>query len=310
MSTRNDKKEVETTGHSWDGIEEYNNPLPRWWVWIFYATIIWSIWYTAAYPSWPGMKDTVAGYLGFSTRGQVQAQIDAVNAANADMIAALEGADMATLADDQNLQGFAVNMGAAVFRANCSQCHGSGAGGAVGYPALLDDDWIWGGRIDEVVWTVTNGIRNEQSYDARGYGTNMPAFGDILSEEEISQAVNYVLSISGQEADAALATAGETVFLDNCAACHGDAATGSLANTRSMEDPENMYPDGEMTGAPNLTDAIWLFGGDEAAITETITNGRAGVMPAWAEEYRPGSGLTAAEINAVAAYVHQLGGGQ
>ena len=310
MSTRNDKKEVETTGHSWDGIEEYNNPLPRWWVWVFYATIAWGIWYTVAYPAWPGLKEATAGYLGFSTRARVANEMAAVDAANADMVAALETVDLAALKDDENLHGFAVNMGSAVFKANCSQCHGSGAAGAKGYPALIDDDWIWGGRIDEIAFTVTNGIRNEQSFSARGYGGVMPSFADVFSGEETSAVVAYVRGISGQEHDAALAAEGETLFLDNCASCHGDAGMGSLAATREYEDPTALYPDGEMTGALNLTDAIWLYGGDEATITETLVKGRAGVMPAWSEEFRPGSGLSAAEINAVAAYVHQLGGGQ
>ena len=310
MTTRNDKKEVETTGHSWDGIEEYNNPLPRWWVWVFYATIVWGLWYTIAYPAWPGIKSATAGYLGFSTRGQVEEQIDAVNASNADVIAELETADLATLSEDDALHGFAVNMGSSVFKANCVQCHGSGAAGAKGYPALIDDDWIWGGRIDEIAWTVRNGIRNESSWDARGYGGVMPSFADTFSGEEIAATVAYVRAISGQEADAALAEEGAVLFADNCASCHGDEGTGSLLNTRASEDPEYAVADGEMTGAPNLTDAIWLYGGSEDAITETLFNGRAGVMPAWGIEYRPGFGLTDAEINAVAAYVHQLGGGQ
>ncbi|NIY73203.1 cytochrome-c oxidase, cbb3-type subunit III [Marivivens donghaensis] len=310
MSKHDDKKEVETTGHSWDGIEEYNNPLPRWWVWVFYATIVWGIGYTIAYPAWPGLRSATAGILGFSTRAQVQEQIDAVDAANAAMVSELESVDLATLADHPELNGFAENMGAAVFRANCVQCHGSGAAGAKGYPNLLDDDWIWGGRIEEIAFTVTNGIRNEQSMDTRGYGGVMPSFDGVLSHEEITNVASYVQLLAGEATDEAAAAEGEDIFLDNCASCHGEEGQGSLATTREFEDPEYATASDEMTGAPRLNDKVWLYGGDLATLEETILNGRGGVMPAWLEDYRPASGLTQAEVNAVAAYVHQLGGGQ
>jgi cytochrome c oxidase cbb3-type subunit 3 len=205
----------------------------------------------------------------------------------------LANVDLASLPEDEALHSFAVNGGAAVFRANCSQCHGSGAAGvqASGYPSLLDDDWLWGGTIDDIAYTVANGIRNEQSPDARW--TQMPAFGEMLSGEEIGQIVAHIQAISGQDHDAIRASAGAPLFLDNCSACHGEAGEGN----RDM-------------GAPNLNDAIWLYGGDADTLTETITNARFGVMPAWSEEWRPAGGLSAAEVNAVAAYVHQLGGGE
>ena len=291
MSKKPEKKEVGTTGHSWDGIEELNNPLPRWWVWIFYITIIWGIWYTIAYPAWPLLKGATEGYLGYSTRAEVAADIAAVDAKNAALVGKLETADLTALSDDAELYQFAINGGRAVFAANCSQCHGSGAAGAKGYPNLLDNDWLWGGSIEDIAYSVTNGIRNEHSPDARW--TEMPAFGEILSKEEIAAVVEHVRAISGQEADAALAAAGETVYLDNCAACHGDAGEGN----RDM-------------GAPTLNDAIWLYGGDVATLKETVTNSRFGVMPAWSDVYHPAGGLSAAEIHAVAAYVHQLGGGE
>lgn len=293
MSQDSGKHEVETTGHSWDGLEEYNNPLPRWWLWTFYVTIIWGVLYTLAYPAWPLVNGATEGFLGFSTRANVADDIAAVEAANASNMEALANIELASLSGNSDLQGFAVNAGAAIFRANCSQCHGAGAAGvqASGYPNLLDDAWLWGGTIDDIAYTVAHGIRNEQSPDARW--SEMPAFGEILSEEEISQVVAYVRSISGQEHDAGLASSGETLFVDNCASCHGDDGAG-------MRD----------LGAPNLTDAIWLYGGSVETLTETITYSRFGVMPAWSEEYRVGSGLSQAEINAVAAYVHQLGGGE
>ena len=293
MSNVEHKNEVGTTGHSWDGIEELNNPLPKWWVWLFYATIVWGVGYVIAYPAWPLVSGATPGLLGFSTRANVAEDIAAVEAQNAELLAELAAVDLTTLADNPTLANFAVNGGAAVFRANCSQCHGSGAAGvqAAGYPSLLDDDWLWGGTIDQIAWTVANGIRNEQSPDA--LWSQMPAYGEIFSDDEIAQVVNHVLAISGQEHDAALAGEGAVLFEEQCAACHGEAGLGNTD-----------------MGAPNLTDSIWLYGGDEATLTETVTNARFGVMPAWSEEWRAAGGLSQAEINAVAAYVHQLGGGE
>jgi len=287
----NNQEEPDTTGHSWDGIEEYNNPLPRWWVWCLYATIAWGILYTIAYPAWPLIKGATPGLLGYSTRAEVAEDIAAVEAANADLMAKLADVELASISDDAELYGFAVNGGAAIFRANCSQCHGSGAAGATGYPNLLDDDWLWGGTIEDIAYTVAHGIRNEQSLDSRY--SEMTAFDEILTNEELDAVVNHVLAISGQDYDAAAADLGATVYYDNCAACHGDNGEGVDA-----------------LGAPTLNDAIWLYGSDKDSITETVRYARFGVMPAWSEEFRVGSGLSQAEINAVAAYVHQLGGGE
>jgi cytochrome c oxidase cbb3-type subunit III len=281
----------DTTGHSWDGIEEFNNPLPRWWLWTFYATIAWGLVYTILFPAWPLVSQATPGVLGFSTRENVRTEIAAVAERNAALYDRLGTVELASLADDPELYGFAVNGGAAIFRNNCSQCHGAGAAGAVGYPNLLDDDWLWGGSLDEIAFTVTHGIRNEQSPDT--HWSQMPAFGEILGADEIAAVVQHVLAISGQEHDATLAATGETVFLDNCAACHMDDGSGD-----------------RFQGAPNLTDAIWLYGGDADTLTQTVTYSRFGVMPAWSEDYRPAQGLSQAEINAVAAYVHQLGGGE
>ncbi len=298
MSNDDEKKNEHgygTTGHQWDGIEEWNNPMPKWWVWTFYITIIWGIGYTIAYPAWPLVDRATAGFLGWSTRENVQIAIDEANARNAELATKLASADLTKISEDADLQNYAVQGGAAVFRANCSQCHGSGAAGvkAAGYPNLLDDDWLWGGTIDEIAYTVAHGIRNEQSPDA--HWSEMPAYGrdEILDEEQIGQVVHYVLQISGQEHDAAKAEPGAEIYLNECSGCHMEDGSG---------DPSQ--------GAPNLTDAIWLYGGDEETLTETITNARFGVMPAWSEEYRPAGGLNQSEINAVAAYVHQLGGGQ
>jgi cytochrome c oxidase cbb3-type subunit 3 len=292
--TKKSANDVGTTGHVWDGIEELNNPLPRWWVWILYATIIWGVAYTIAYPAWPMVTRATAGVMGFSTRAQVAEDLAAWNERNAALNEQLASAELSTISADPDLQSYAVNMGAAVFRANCSQCHGSGAAGvqASGYPSLLDNDWLWGGTIEDIAFTVSHGIRNEQSPDTRW--VEMPAFKDILQPEEIDAIVNHVLAISGQDHDAALAATGSELFLANCASCHGDSGEGN----QSM-------------GAPTLSDQIWLYGGDAETIHYSIANARFGVMPAWSEEWRPaGGGLTQAEIHAVAAYVHQLGGGE
>jgi cytochrome c oxidase cbb3-type subunit 3 len=284
-------QDPDTTGHTWDGIQEFNNPLPRWWLWTFYATIFWGLIYTILFPAWPLVSGATPGMLDFSTRENVRKEIAAAAERNAALTEKLGTVQLASISDDPELYNFAVNAGGAVFRNNCSQCHGSGAAGALGYPNLLDNDWLWGGSIDEIAFTVTHGIRNEQSPDT--HWSQMPAFGEILTPEEITAVVQYVLSISNQEHDAALAATGQEVFLNNCAACHMDDGTGDRTQ-----------------GAPNLTDAIWLYGGDLDTLTHTVTYARFGVMPAWLEEYRPGQGLTQAEINAVATYVHQLGGGE
>jgi cytochrome c oxidase cbb3-type subunit 3 len=276
---------VETTGHEWDGIRELNNPLPRWWLWTFYATIVWGIGYTIAYPAWPMISGATTGILGFSTRGEVAQDIAAHEARNADLVTALNEADLATIAAPQDLHRYAVARGGAVFRAQCSQCHGQGAAGAKGFPNLLDDDWLWGGDQEAITYSIRHGIRNETDGDARY--SEMPAFGDLLEPEEINAVVEHVISQSSDAYDAALAEAGSQVFMDNCAVCHGDDAMGNRD-----------------VGAPNLADAIWLYGGDRATLTETVKNARFGVMPAW------GQRLSEEDVRAAAVYVHSLGGGE
>ncbi|MEV8466204.1 cytochrome-c oxidase, cbb3-type subunit III [Fluviibacterium sp. DFM31] len=288
MSNKPDEQDgVPTTGHSWDGIEEFDNPMPRWWLWCFYATIVWGIGYSIAYPAWPMINKATAGILGFSTRGDLVEDLQAAEAAHADLNAALASIDLTEVANNAELDQFAVSKGAAVYRTWCSQCHGSGAAGAVGFPNLLDDAWLWGGDIEAIQTTVMHGIRNEEDPDARY--SEMPRFGadDLLESEQIDQVVNYVMSLSGDPVDAEAAAAGEEVYMDNCAACHAEDGTGDREQ-----------------GAPNLTDAVWLYGGDYDAVMESVENARFGVMPPWQGR------LTQAEINAVSVYVHQLGGGE
>ncbi|MCB1361538.1 MAG: cytochrome-c oxidase, cbb3-type subunit III [Rhodobacteraceae bacterium] len=290
MAAPNKKHDKPTTGHSWDGIEEFDNPLPRWWLWIFYACILWSVVYWILYPAWPMVSRATAGVLGYSSRADVDAEMATWDAENQVWYDRLVSTAPDQIAADPELQRFAVNAGASVFRAQCSQCHGAGADGVrmgSGFPNLLDDEWMWGGTMDDIIQTVTYGIRNEEFPDARY--SEMPSFGrdELLTADQINEVVQHVLALSGQPHDAALASAGEQVFLDNCASCHGDNGAGDT-----------------FVGAPALNNAIWLYGGTEADIRATVTNAHFGIMPGFANR------LPEAQIRAVAAYVHQLGGGQ
>ena len=281
-----DKTGQTTTGHSYDGIEELNTPLPRWWLWTFYATIIWGIGYCIAYPAWPLLTGATGGVLGYSTRAEVAADITAHEAANASLVSGLLAAEFANLPGNADLHRYAVARGASVFRAQCSQCHGSGAAGATGYPNLLDNDWIWGGTLDEIAYSIRHGIRNETDPDA--HYSEMPAFEEILEPAEIDQIADYVISLpDGGDKGGGEQGGGAALYADNCASCHGETGTGDRTQ-----------------GAPNLADAIWLYGGDRDAVVATITNARFGVMPAW------GQRLSEADVRAVAAYVHSLGGGE
>lgn len=279
--------EPPTTGHEWDGIREYDNPMPAWWLWTFYACIAFALVYSVLYPAWPLVTRATGGVLGWSTRADVAAEIARFEERNEPLFARLMAADPAAVPAEEELNRFAVAAGAAVFRAQCSQCHGAGAAGvqASGFPNLLDDEWLWGGDVEAILATVTHGIRNETDPDARY--SQMPAFGEMLAAGEIEDIVAHVRRISNQSHDPDRAAAGEQLFLDNCASCHGEAGEGN----RDL-------------GAPALNNAIWLYGGSEAAIRHTVTYSRWGVMPAFAGRLRE------AEIRAVALYVHQLGGGE
>jgi cytochrome c oxidase cbb3-type subunit 3 len=276
---------VETTGHSWDGIEELNNPLPRWWLWTLYGCIVWAIGYSIAYPAWPMLSGATTGLLGYSTRGEVAKQIVEHEQKNEGLVAQLIAADLSELPATSDLHRYGVARGGSVFRAQCSQCHGSGAAGSKGYPNLLDDNWLWGGSIDEISTTVAHGIRNETDEDA--HFSQMPAFSDILENDDITAVVEYVISLSNTAFNTVLASQGETVFAENCASCHGDDAKGDREQ-----------------GAPNLADAIWLYGGDRETLTTTVKQARYGVMPAW------GQRLSDEDVRAVSLYVHALGGGE
>jgi cytochrome c oxidase cbb3-type subunit 3 len=282
-------KDAPTTGHSWDGIEEFDNPMPRWWVWIFLLTVVWAFGYWVAYPAWPGIQSTTQGMLGYSSRANVVKEISEFESRHDVLFAKMLESDPAEISADEELHRFAVNAGAAVFRAQCSQCHGAGGAGvqAGGFPNLLDDDWLWGGTMDDIVTTVTWGIRNSDFDDARY--SEMPAFGrdELLSAEEVDQVTHYVLSMSGADHDATLAAAGTEVYELNCAACHGEDGAGDY-----------------FVGAPALNDQVWLYGGSFEAVRHSVYYARFGIMPGFQNRLRE------AEIRAVAAYVHQLGGGE
>jgi len=279
------EEDYPTTGHEWDGIREYDKPMPRWWLNTLYLTIVWAIGYTIAYPAWPLLTGATPGLLGWSSRGDVAAEIAKVNAQNAEIEAKLLATPMEQIAADADLARFASAGGAAVFRTYCAQCHGEGAAGSKGYPNLQDDDWLWGGEITTLEETIRHGIRFDADDDTRL--SDMPQFGELLEKDEITSITNYVRSLSGKDHDAAAATAGTELFAENCAACHTDAGTGDRD-----------------VGAPNLTDAIWLYGSDADTIEKTITFSRSGVMPAWQGR------ITDAQIKQVAFFVHQLGGGE
>ncbi len=287
MSKKENKNDVPTTGHSWDGIEEFDNPMPRWWLWTFYACIVWAIGYTIAYPAWPMIKSATPGILGYATRTEFENDNIALEKANQAINDTLASVELTEISANKELNTYAKNKGAAVFRTWCAQCHGSGAAGvqANGYPNLLDNDWLWGGVIEDIHTTITHGIRNTSDEDARF--SQMPAFGEILDPQDIEAVANYVMSLSGDAQDPEMVQDGATVFMDNCAACHGDNGMGDRSQ-----------------GAPNLTDAIWLYGNGKENIVRQITNARNGVMPNWNVR------LDEADIRAVAIYVHSLGGGE
>lgn len=273
---------TETTGHNWNGITELDTPMPRWWLWTLYLTIIWGFGYMIAYPAWPMLTEATPGLLGYSSRGEVAAEIERFDEMNAPLDKAIVAAELTEISADPELRNYAVNGGGAVFRTYCSQCHGAGAAGAPGYPNLLDDDWLWGGDVEAIYQTIAHGVRSDTDDDTRY--SEMPAFADILSDEEIADVASYVGALSG---GVGADHPGAAVFADNCASCHGETGEG-------MRDQ----------GAPNLADAIWLWGGSPEVIEATIRNSRYGQMPPWTGR------LTEAEIRQVAVYVHGLGGGE
>ena len=277
-----------TTGHVWDGIRELNTPLPRWWLWLFYATILWSVGYWIVYPSWPLVSSYSRGAFRWQSRDAVVSDLDALKAQRGPMVDKLRSASLQEIASDPTLLDFARAQARPAFAENCAPCHGAGGGGGRGYPNLNDDDWIWGGNLDDIAQTIRHGVRSGDA-DAR-QGAAMPAFGrdGILKRADVENVADYVRSFSGLGVDPnANLVAGKKIFIDNCAACHGENGKGK----REL-------------GAPDLSDAIWLYGADKPSIVDGIWSGRGGMMPAWAGR------LDDATIKALAVYAHSLGGGE
>ena len=275
---------TETVGHEWDGIEELNTPLPRWWLWTFYLTIIFAIVYVVLYPAWPMVEKATDGVLGWSSRGELAEEMRLADQAQVGFREQLARVPIERLPDDSELMARAVAGGRAAFQVNCSQCHGSGGAGdqKLGYPNLNDDAWLWGGDLKAIEYTIVHGVRWAEDDETRQ--SVMPPFEGAFDEAQLGAVVDHVLSLSGKAQPNA---AGAQIFADNCAACHGPQGKG-----------------GREFGAPNLSDAIWLRGGDRADLRRQILGPRMGVMPAWGERLDP------VTIKMLAAYVHSLGGGE
>lgn len=276
---------TETTGHEWDGVRELNTPMPRWWLFTFYITIIWAIGYCILYPSIPLLTTNTQGMLGYSSRGELDKSLAKAKEAQTELREKIKTSSLAAIIADPQLYSFAKAGGKAAFKVNCVQCHGSGAEGSKGNPNLNDDDWLWGGKLEEIHETIKHGARFEQDDDTRT--SEMPAFGkdELLDNVKIEQVTDFVLSLSKGAVDTA--SAGAAIFAENCASCHGDKGQGD----RSL-------------GAPALNDQIWLYGGDRKTVMESIHNSRKAVMPAWVHRLEPET------IKQLAIYVHSLGGGE
>lgn len=287
MPTKIEKDSVTgqmTTGHEWDGLKELNRPLPKWWIYIFYSCIAVALVMFVLYPSWPGLRGYYHGMLGYSQRTAVDKDVAAVlkqRSGYMDRVAKLSFDD---IRKDPQLQAVALTAGRITFANNCQPCHGAGGGGNPGYPALAAGNWLWGGKLDDIRQTVTFGIRSGLD-DARQ--SAMPKFGadGLLKPAEIEQVADYIMTLYGQKiGDTA---AGQKLFADNCAACHGDKGEGKRE-----------------VGAPRLAGRAHLYGDTRAIVVAQIANPRMGVMPNWNTRFDIGM------IKSLALYVHSLGGGE
>jgi cytochrome c oxidase cbb3-type subunit 3 len=275
---------TDTTGHEWDGVKELNNPLPKWWLYTFYACIVFAVVWMVIYPSLPFWKGT----SGWVAREAVVADVAAAQARNAPMMARLREATPAQIAADPELRAFATAGGRVAFANNCAGCHGAGGQGAVGgFPSLADDDWIWGGSLEAIQHTIRHGIRANESDDQRQ--SIMPRFGadGLLTRAQIDDVAEHVLSLTNRATDQAAAARGAVLFAENCVACHGERGEGNRE-----------------VGALRLNDQVWLYGGSKRDIVASITSPRMGVMPAWQGRLDP------AMVNMLTVYVHSLGGGE
>jgi cytochrome c oxidase cbb3-type subunit 3 len=276
----------DTTGHEWDGIKELNTPLPRWWLYIFYATILFSLVYYVLYPAIPGLYGYTKGILGYDQREQLADSLADVAEARAAFLGRIADTDLEAIPEDPDLLSYALAGGATAFADNCVPCHGLGGAGQMGgYPNLADDAWLWGGTLEAIHYTLLHGIRFD---DPQTRFSEMPAFGasGMLDDAQVDDVAHYVLSLSGEAEDPEAAARGEMIY-PQCAACHGQDGSGNV-----------------MLGAPALNDRIWLYGGTHEEIALQVHQPRHGVMPAW------GNRLSPETIKMLTVYVHALGGGQ
>ncbi|MFI4998297.1 MAG: cytochrome-c oxidase, cbb3-type subunit III [Reyranellales bacterium] len=273
----------DTTGHEWDGVKELNTPLPTWWVYTFYACILFAIVYCVLYPSWPWFHGHTEGLLGYTNRGALTRELEVQTRERAKFVDRIRSASLADIRKDPELFNFALAGGRSAFQNNCTPCHGAGGAGNIGFPNLADDDWLWGGNIEQIYATIQHGVRNA---DDKSRQSLMPRFGadEVLSAAQVAAVTDYVLSLSGH---AKSTPEGAKVFQEQCVSCHQADGKGN-----------------QQLGAPNLTDGIWLYGGDRNSIYRTIYYARNGSMPAWGER------LDDATIKMLAIYVHALGGGR
>lgn len=273
-----------TTGHEWDGIKELNTPLPRWWLYVFYATIVWGMAYSIVYPAWPTLRSYSTGFLGYSSREQHNKNMETLMASRAVWSEKIASTPIADIAKNPDLLAVAVAGGKTVFANNCAPCHGTAGVGRPGFPSLVDDEWIWGGSLDAIQTTISHGIRNTLDPDTRQ--SVMPSFGadGLLTQPQIAAVADYVLSLSGS---GTANKEGAAIFAEQCSACHGELGQGNAE-----------------LGAPSLRDKIWLYGSGKQDLIAQITRPRLGVMPPW------NSRLSPVEIKQAALYVHTLGGGQ
>ena len=290
MPTKSEKDSAPETlirSHEWDGIQEMDNPLPRWWLYVFYATIAISLVYYVVYPAIPFFNSYTEGTLGYSTRKALDASVEEANAAKAGYIQQISTKTPADIIQDPELLNFALAGGGAAFAENCVPCHGAGGAGQRGYPSLADDVWIWGGTLDNIQQTLRHGIRWQQDDNTRL--SEMPRFGadGLLEPAQIADVSQYVLSLTNAATDPEAAQRGAAVFAEQCAVCHGPKGEGN-----------------QELGAPSLSDAVWLYGGSLEDILSQVRAPHHGVMPAWQTR------LDDPTIKMLTVYVHSLGGGK
>ena len=280
---KNENRKPKTTGHDWDGIQEYNIPAPRWWLVVWIVCIIWAFVYWIFYPTWPTPSGNTKGSLNWSGRSQLADSQQEILARKNVYLEKFSKSSFEQIKKQPELMEFALQGGSSAFKENCAACHGTGASGSKGFPNLNDDDWIWGGKIEDIHQTLLYGIRSGQE---KARFSQMPSFGldGILKKDEIEAVIEHVLSLSSKSP---ANKKGEAIFKANCVSCHGFNAKGD-----------------KKVGAPNLTDKIWLYGNDKSDLFYTIYYAHAGVMPYWKGR------LDEQTIRQLAIYVHSLGGGE